>query len=104
MPPSFSVAFSYSASERPHSAAPETWAWMPSGLTWVPTSVATVSFLTVISPEGATATWATQAVQLAGDAGDTHALALGELFGAVAGQAHRGEQGVAQPLRAAGIF
>src|SRR6478735_1510265 len=63
MPPSFSVAFSYMASERPHSAAPSTWARILSGCTCVPTSVSTVSFLTLTSPDGATATWATQAVQ-----------------------------------------
>jgi hypothetical protein len=33
-------------------------------------------------------------------AGDAHAFALRELLGAVAGQAHRREQGVTQPLRA----
>jgi hypothetical protein len=31
----------------------------------MPTSVATVNFLTLTSPEADTATWATQAVQLA---------------------------------------
>ncbi len=65
MPPSFKVAFSYIASDKPHSAAPSTWARMLSGWTCVPTSVATVSFFTVTAPEGATATWATHAVQLA---------------------------------------
>src|ERR1700692_1039239 len=53
------------ASESPHNAAPSTWARMLSGCTWVPTSVATVNFLTLISPDGKTATWATHAVQLA---------------------------------------
>src|SRR5258707_15192862 len=60
MPPSFSVAFSYIASESPHNVAPSTWARMLSGCTCVPTSVATVSFLTLTSPLPATATWATQ--------------------------------------------
>src|SRR3977135_3342270 len=53
------------ASESPHNAAPSTWARILSGCTCVPTSVATVSFLTLTSPDGATATWATHAVQLA---------------------------------------
>src|ERR1700729_3126506 len=65
MPPSFNVAFSYMASESPHNAAPSTWARMLSGCTWVPTSVATVSFVTLTSPDDDTATWATHAVQLA---------------------------------------
>src|SRR5258708_12650832 len=37
------------------------------------------------------------------DTGDAHAFALGQLLGAVTGQAHRGEQGVAQALRTTGI-
>src|SRR4030095_15749870 len=118
MPPSFSVALSYMASERPHSAAPSTWARMLSGCTCMPTSVATVSFLTLTSPDGATATWATQAVQLAvarscddtqatplgRPAGPPHALALRHLGRAITGQTHRGEQGVAEALRAAVVL
>src|SRR6202051_553729 len=109
MPPSFRVAFSYIASESPHSAAPSTWARMLSGCTWVPTSVATVSFLTLTSPLGATATWATHAVQLAvaRSCGERQAtpqpLVLGQLLGAVTGRAHRGKHRVAQALRPTGI-
>ena len=83
MPPSFSVAFSYNASDRPHSAAPSTWARMLSGCTCVPTSVATVSFFTVTAPDGATATCATHAVQLAvaRSCDDTQATPMPSPFG-----------------------
>ena len=45
---------------------PSIWARTPSGLTIVPTSMATVTFFSVTSPVlGSTFTWATQAVHVA---------------------------------------
>ena len=53
------------AIEAPHNVEPSIWARTPSGLTTVPTSMATVSFFTVTSPLfGSTFTWATQAVHV----------------------------------------
>ena len=90
----------------PHCAPPITCARMPSGLTAVPTSVATVSFFTftvaVVGDRdmGDASRPGRGLALLRADAGDAEAFALRQLLGAIAGEAHRRAQRVGEALRA----